>query len=291
VRALWEERFRRQPQHVRQTLGLPQVVDRIAQGLRAGRHHQEADRLSTIVQDLQTAASSADLSRLRGEALAMLRLLDARDQSGYVFAFLRLTEPFAFEGEGAPPSTGFFDIEDPLLHADGSQRALNTQRWLSAVPSSDQSEPMRLLLGSLGIDEKDRMPRAWLVEEGSDAGQAPAIRWNSLRDLTPSKYIHTSNQAFYLRRYARRVADLWEAEYGRRPAVHAWTAASLNARPHQALVDPKADLASVNVGWMRHNPWVYDLQIPRIPRSAVASRPLYSWASGEPPDEDLLPAP
>jgi hypothetical protein len=289
VRALWAERFGRQPQHVRQTLPLPQVLDRIAQALRAGRHNQEADHLNAIARKMDAAPAQV-LSQPRAEAFPTLRLLDARDQTGYVFAFLRLMEPFAFEARPAG-NTAFFDIEDSLLHAEGNPRALNTQRWRAAGATDAQPQPMQLFLGSLAIDERQMMPRAWLVVEASDPTKTPAIRWNSLRDLTPSKYIHTSNQAFYLRRYAQRVADLWEAEYGRRPAVHAWTAASLNARPHQALVDPEADLASVNVRWMRHNPWVYDLQTPRIPRNAVTSRPLYSWASGEPFAGDLSPPP
>ena len=95
------------------------------------------------------------------------------------------------------------------------------------------------------------------------------VCWNSAKDLSRSKLIHVSNQAFFLRRYARRVAWLWEKEYGRRPAVTAWTSLSLNGRPHQELVDPKADLASVKAKWLSHNEWVFDLKTARIPREAL----------------------
>jgi len=87
--------------------------------------------------------------------------------------------------------------------------------------------------------------------------------------------VHTSLQAFYLRRYARRVASLWEEEYARRPAVHALTKVSLNGRPHQLLVDPNVDLASVPVTWFGHNSWIKDLETPRIPREALAESQSY----------------
>lgn len=94
-------------------------------------------------------------------------------------------------------------------------------------------------------------------------------RWTSPKDLTVSKGLHISIQAFYLRRYAQRVVALWEKEYGRRPVVTAYTAVSLNGRPPQMLVYPEADLASVPVSWFRHNRWIRDLEMPRIPREAL----------------------
>jgi hypothetical protein len=44
---------------------------------------------------------------------------------------------------------------------------------------------------------------------------------------------------------------------------------SLNGRPHQELVDPRADLASVPYTWYWRDPWVRDLRVPRIPREAL----------------------
>src|SRR6185436_9647941 len=102
--------------------------------------------------------------------------------------------------------------------------------------------------------------------------QAPYIVWNSLRDLSISKATHVSNQAFFLRRYARRVAQIWEQEYGRRPVITAWTAVSLNGRPPQPLVDPDADLASVPDHWLRHNAWIRDLEMRRIPREWLGGK-------------------
>ena len=99
--------------------------------------------------------------------------------------------------------------------------------------------------------------------------QPPVIFWNSLRDLPVSKLLHVSIQPFYLRRYARRIADQWEKEFGRRPKVTALTRMSVNRRPFQPIVDPEADLAAVSEDWFRHNDWVMDLATPRVPREAL----------------------
>jgi hypothetical protein len=63
------------------------------------------------------------------------------------------------------------------------------------------------------------LPMAWLSDSQDDPNQPVRIVWNVVNDLSASKLTHISNQAFYLRRYAQRVAALWEKEYGRRPAV------------------------------------------------------------------------
>ena len=79
-----------------------------------------------------------------------------------------------------------------------------------------------------------------------------------------SEGMHVSMQPFFLRRYARHVASLWEKEYGRRPMVNVDTQVSLNGRPFQRLVDPHADLASVPAKWLEHNWWIRDLEMPDI---------------------------
>ena len=126
-----------------------------------------------------------------------------------------------------------------------------------------------IVMGELGRQSRELLPDACLMGFWEYPSRAPVIWWNSSKDLTPSKYNHVSNQAFYLRRYARRVASLWEKQYGRRPVINARTAVSLNNRPQQPLVDPAADLASVSVTYFGHNGWIRDLETKRIPREAV----------------------
>jgi hypothetical protein len=130
-------------------------------------------------------------------------------------------------------------------------------------------------MGAIGANEGELLPLAYITDFHGNRDIPPRIRWNSLKDLTMSKFMHTSGQAFYLRRYARRVAALWESQYDRRPEVlAASTGVSYNGRPHQPLVDPDVDLASVPVSWFRHNSWIRDLEMKRIPRDALVRKPL-----------------
>jgi hypothetical protein len=136
------------------------------------------------------------------------------------------------------------------------------------------AEPLVIHLGSIGPEFRELLPRACIFDSQDQARMAPYIWWNSISDLTVSKVMHISYQAFYLRRYARRMAGLWEAEYGRRPAIQAGTSVSLNGRPHQALVEPGVDLASVPARWFFHNAWIRQLETRRIPREAVENPPV-----------------
>jgi hypothetical protein len=113
------------------------------------------------------------------------------------------------------------------------------------------------------------LPQACVFDSYSQPARPAYIYWNCARDLTVSKLLYISIQPFYLRRYAQRVANIWQAEYGRRPAVRAVTSMSLNGRPHQPLVDPNADLASVPRRWLSHNDWIRHLETPRIPRESL----------------------
>jgi hypothetical protein len=187
--------------------------------------------------------------------------------------------PFALEGEPTGISP-FLVIEDPaLLQTPTAQPArLLAAAWKNppgqgSWPNfreepADGNTPV-LHFGNLGPEAKDLLPLRAITDELARPEVPPVILWNCLRDLPQSKFLHVSIQPFYLRRYARRVAELWEKEYGRRPAVTALTRMSVNRRPFQAIVDPEADLASVPVRWFRHNDWVMDLATPRVPREAL----------------------
>jgi hypothetical protein len=191
-------------------------------------------------------------------------------------------DPFLLQDQPQPGA--FLVIEDPQLLAerpDGLSQ-LNRQAWKHSPytrgqrASSDAhvgAEPLVIHIGNVGPAIRNVLPQACVFDSQDQPEQPAYIWWNSLKDLSVSKFLHTSYQAFYLRRYARRVADLWLKEYGRRPAVHATTAVSLNGRPHQHLVDPAADLATVPVTLLGHNQWIRQLETPRIPRDALVTPP------------------
>jgi hypothetical protein len=175
-------------------------------------------------------------------------------------AAVRRAAPFALEGEfdaGVP----FLVVEDARVFESSNRTRVNRGVWNQAG-----REPLSVYIGQVGSAARELLPAAFLIE-GAD--RQMRIHWNSSRDLSSSKMMHTSIQPFYLRRYARRVAELWQEQHGRRPQVLAKTDMSLNGRPHQELVDPNADLAFVSARWWRHNEWIRDLQTPRIPRQAL----------------------
>ena len=121
---------------------------------------------------------------------------------------------------------------------------------------------------------KDLLPSANIREREDQPDSPPRIAWNYLDELTVSQGMHISTQPFLLRQYARHVADLWEEDYGHRPKVYAQTQVSLNGRPFQPLVDAHADLASVRASWLTHNPWIRNLETPRIPGGVINPAPL-----------------
>ena len=205
--------------------------------------------------------------------------LRARDEQGVLLTYLRSTLPFPLEGEMRPVSP-LIGIKDPSLFQSlpGSPPILNPKAWKSMTnaqyPVDAETrragyDPAIILLSDIGAEVAQRLSQTCVFDSLEHPEQPPTLWWNAPKDLTASKLNHVSQQAFYLRRYSVRVADLWEQEYGRRPAVTATTRVSLNGRPYQALVDPDVDLARVSVSWFSHNPWVRDLETPRIPTEVL----------------------
>lgn len=281
---VWQELYGRQPQFVRRTLPLSRVLEPVLAGLRAGGNRQEAATLDAFVSRMKQLERNElepqEARKSRGDLLTMLRRLHARDENGVMAPLLRPMEPFALEGE-RNRSVPFLLIQDENLFDESGKQSRRIDRtvWKHGEYTRDQrrssevysgGEPLVVCIGDIGVEGRDMLPQACIFDSQDHPERVPYIWWNSLKDLTFSKSLHISLQAFYLRRYARRVAELWQKEYGRRPAVYASTAVSLNGRPHQQLVDPNADLATVPATWFGHNAWIRDLEMPRIPRESLA---------------------
>jgi hypothetical protein len=291
VRRLWDELYGRQPQSIRPAAPLSQVLESISAGLTAAGWRSESTKVAGLV---SRAKQLERVEPVRQEALKTLRVirtvlseLQSRDQQGELTAYLRALAPFALEGE-SQRSSPFLLLEDPpLFEGSGAkENRVNPGAWRNGGHAGGQrgpgdvsvgGEPLVMYMGDIGGEAKYLLPQACILDSQDHPERSPYIWWNSLRDLSSSKLMHVSNQAFYLRRYARRVASLWERDYARRPAVRARTAVSLNGRPYQLLVEPEADLAAVPLTRFGHNPWIRDLEMPRIPREALtegrANRP------------------
>jgi hypothetical protein len=270
-------------------------------GSRAGRSEAESRaRLTQIWQELyghspqvvlHTASATETLSacaatlRARGysvsstlEAEQLFEKLVAERDERELTSILRQTHPLALNSGGVP-ATPFLLVEDPALERDPGTARMNVRsnRWAQSsytrcrrdsLDANAGGEPLVIYAGADPFELKDYLPQASIFETQDHPEQLAYICWNYLRELTPGEGMHLSMQPFLLREYARHIADIWEQQYGRRPTVHAETAVSLNFRPTQPVVDPQADLASVSLSRLRRNPWIKDLECPRIPRGS-----------------------
>jgi hypothetical protein len=281
INEIWQKRYGHVPKSVTKTTPVSQILSSLSDGLRAGNNYGEADTLAALVPPArkleQGKLSSAEASTVRESIFSPLEILHARDAFGEVTALLRTVDPFALADQTT--STCLL-IEDPLL-CEGSLPSwpvLNRRLLIGSAAASSSTNGYAPLggdyltvyvSGDLGEAAKFLLPQESIFKVRGEAGQTYYIFWNTLKDASSSKANHISNQAFYLRRYARRVAALWEKEYARRPAVTAITGVSLNGRPFEPLVKPDTDLASVGLSWFTHNWWIEDSKTPRVPREVL----------------------
>ena len=284
VNGIWQELYNRQPKDVRPTVSMLQILDSTSAVLKATGRSLEIAKLTDLISRMkqlgQKEPERGTATKIFRDLHETLNELQRRENNNEVDSLLRLMPPFALGGEGLSAAP-FFLIEDPQLMEESRDHSgrIGRRAWKNGPYTRDPrnrseihigAEPLIIRTSNLGTDAKELMPQACIVYSEDNLDLPAYISWNSLKDLTVSKFNHISNQAFFLRRYARRVASLWENEYGHRPSVHASTAVSLNGRPFQELVDPNADLASVSASWFHHNSWIRDLQMPRIPPEALA---------------------
>ncbi len=275
VGQIWLELQGRAPENVLPALPFPRVLDLLSHSLNAAGELEESGRVARLAEqtDLLERRQLApqDARTALREVGKMLNRLQQKDAGA-----LRRTMPFAIEG--APhPDAPFLLIEDarsfdnaPIKHVDRKlwRNGAETRGMAEPAVQDPEAEPMIIYTGTIGLNAKTMLPLAYFFERQDGT---PRIQWNNMKDVDESKLIHLSIQPFYLKRYACRVANLWQEQYGRRPQVNAVTSVSINGRPYQELVDPDADLAAVSVKWFRHNEWIRDLQTTRIPPAALTS--------------------
>ncbi|HEY6226982.1 MAG TPA: HTTM domain-containing protein, partial [Verrucomicrobiae bacterium] len=279
---IWRTRFGKEAQNVQAVRPLDQTLSVAADAMNAAGRTADGKEIGEL------ANRCRELPRLVLDAPESMRIItdlrkivrkfgEESNPPKDVMATFRTLPPFALEGQrhsGEP----FLIVEDPGLIEAAAKLPFRVklEDWKSgAAPSAQANAPAFILMGELGDESRILLPDACLIASADYPNRAPYIWWNSSKDLTVSKYNHVSNQAFYLRRYARRVAALWEQKYGRRPVVNAYTSVSLNNRPPQPLVDPRTDLASVPVTYFGHNSWINDLEVARVPREQVKNGTVY----------------
>ena len=277
--SLWTGLYGHPPTGASLTENLPSVLRRMAESQRDAGKSKEAETTARIAEQ----ADQLESNRLRPEQAdeaqrAVGIFLNTVGAMPEARAALRRLPPMLLQGQldvGAP----FLVLEDPTVAAktpNGGGRVAR-EAWRSGEGTTDRFRPtpegvLVAYLSDIGMEAKEFLPPVYAVDSQDRPGSGTLVRWNHYRELTGSQILHCSFQPFFLRRYAVHVADRWQADYGRRPAVHAFTQVSLNGRPHAPLVDPKADLAGVPLSLFWHNAWIRDLPPGRIPKSALAPR-------------------
>ncbi len=264
VSQIWGELYGRQPQTVHRIFSFPRILAAYAQALTAKGNAVEIPR---------------DLAGIEA-----MKKKHGREGDGQLLPVLRRMTPFGMEADSSP-TVPFLVIDDEALYHPAATNFTRIDRraWVNSAYTRAPNgagpaevnvgqEPLVIYAADINVETKDFLPQA-LVFDSQDHPEQPAyISWNYLRELTKSEGMHVGMQPFFLRRYALHVAEVWQKEHGRRPAVHAATEVSLNGRPLQRLVDPKADLARVTVNWFGHNPWIRDLEAPQLQNDGLVPR-------------------
>ncbi len=239
--------------------------------------------LAEIIEAFARAAESQGMRMTdRGRVAAYLFQQHGRQGDGRMIPFLRRTQAFAASTYDDSPDP-FLWIDDPqvLPVAHPEVPRIVRDAWRSGSGTSGRMDSARVDIGRTPlvlhvVDEEAHLGgQAPLFDLWQPAGSAtdptpvPVIRWNLVRDAGISKAMHIGVQPFLLQRYARRVADLWKRQYGRSPAIRAHTSVSLNGRPPQPVVDPRINLTTAPVQLFRHESWVQDLALQRIPAPSL----------------------
>jgi hypothetical protein len=266
VDAIWRELYGRPPAGVHPTV--PYV--RLAQACAASfRNHGEV------------------LSGNPEEAVSRYIQRFGVNGTGEGLPALRRAHPFILENN-VPITAPFLVIEDAALLQETRPhfQTVNADAWKSSNATlcqkrytNEGANPLVIYFSRANLSPEPRklLPSFCLIDSEDSPDERPKISCDILAELSVPQAMHLSTNPFLLRRYARRVADQWEKEYHRRPSIFAKTGVSLNRRPLQPLVDPSADLAAVPVSHFRHNPWIEDLKLARIPRQNLNVK------DGEPP--------
>jgi uncharacterized membrane protein YphA (DoxX/SURF4 family) len=268
VNQIWLDLYGRLPQTVQRTFSYPRVINAYVAALQAKGETVE------VPKDFEEAR----------EMVAALLKKHGREGDGRMLPVLRRVSPFGMDSDNSP-DVPFLVIDDESLYHPAVPKPTSVDRKLWVNSASTRSpngfgpaevnvgqEPLVIYAVDINLETKDFLPQALIFDLQDHPEQPAAISWNYLQELSKSEAMHVSMQPFFLRRYARHVADVWQKEYGHRPQVHAATEVSLNGRPMQRLVDPKADLARVPVKWFGHNPWIRDLEAPQLQSDGLVPR-------------------
>lgn len=197
--------------------------------------------LRTGLTDRPPLAQESDLALIAGEVEILAEEVADLDLP----KSFRHLHPFLLQGT-AFPGQQFLVVDDPAFTVDSrdSEKLTNGQEMLVWMD-----------LGRIRAEEWKKLPQWFFTFENRQL----KIIWNYGNDLNSIQKKRFTTSPWMIRQFARFIAGQWEDNTGRRPKVTVISNLMLNFRTPQPLIDPEADLASVDYKFMRSNDWVLPL--------------------------------
>jgi len=268
IESLWQERFGRIPR----ILPTKSLDETLANFRAAIEHGVDGNQLRVLsIPFHQNLLATQQLERfLRDPALddttvtlavgklqELFERLQAERNSDIRAAFLEaLVHLRPFAGQGAldqmPP---FLVVFDDKLHRAGRGTILEQEL------SGWYQDPIYLDLER--IEPGHLAPLGEIILLERQAGPIELI-WNYAAELQIVQIKALRNFGYLQHEYAQHIADLWQARFGRRPAVYVTSHTKLNQHPMQPLVDSSVDLAAAPISHFGHNDWILPLQRARV---------------------------
>lgn len=197
-------------------------------------------------------------SRLSDLQRALIVLLDNPELDDLLQASLKQVAPFATSGSRDDGAEALV-IDDPELTSRDAHglTILNRER---IAPLGGVAQHVFAELERNMHWEWLSLPRTLVY---ADARGQYSLLWNQHADLLRLQDSMMQVRPYMIHQYANRIADLWEAEQGRRPAVYVTNYVQLVPRPPQLLIDPTVDLAAEPLVLFGHNGWILPLEAAR----------------------------
>jgi len=261
IAAWWQQRFGR-PAEVRSCVPLDLAWSKLQSDLQADHitSRDPATHAAAIAtaRHLHGALAHGNLDddttyRLTGKLHAALeRLLIAEPAlRESIYRSLAQAPPFSVQGS-ADSHEKLWIIHDPALVEPQDHLILWRQKldpWYNAPILVDSYYLTTVHLGAL--------PNLVILQD--DDGHQRLV-WNYAAELHRQQTGPLRTFPYLQHAYAQHIADAWQAQFGRRPAVRVVSYAALNHRPLQPMIDSRVDLASQPLANLRPNSWILPLQ-------------------------------
>lgn len=246
IRKTWNTIYGREPDSIVQTTTIPDAVAAIRKETSPGSEEIEGllEEIGGFA-ELETENAPAESKRQLALTDALERLFHSNSQD---VAPLRSIHPFALQG-APPPNRSLLVVNDSLITVENEAKELGRL-------TVDSGYLVWLDLEQMRPRDWRKLPRQFVVFERGKLN----VLWNPFQELNWQQTERLANRPHMIWLYARHIAEVWEQQTSRKPAVFASTHVSLNFRLAAPVVDPKADLAKVSYSLFRHNDWITDVQ-------------------------------